>query len=205
MRTKEFLITAEPFNTDILTGMLWNLDITGINEEVNCLKVFSNSVTKKEIEYLLNDMIVNKMLISFNIEENYIEEKNWNAEWENSREIIKATDRIKIKPTFKDYTPNENEIVITLDPKMSFGTGDHQTTKLILNLLEKYVLKDMKVLDVGTGTGILAIASVKLGAKKVIAHDIDNWCYENGIENSELNSTIDSIDFRICKINEIKE
>ncbi len=161
---KEFIVTAEPFIPDILSGVLWNLKINGISEEVNCLKVFSDSVSKNDIELILNDLLNNKMLFSFSVEENFIEDKNWNAEWEKSRDVIRVTDRIIIKPTFKEYIAKENEIVLTLDPKMSFGTGEHQTTKMMLQLEEKYIKDGMKVLDIGTGTGILAIAAIKLGA-----------------------------------------
>lgn len=202
---KEFIITAEPFIPDILSGVLWDLNINGLTEEVNCLKVFSESVSKSDIELLLNDLMKNKMLLNFNVEENFIEEKNWNEEWEKSRDIIRVSDKIIIKPTFKDYNAAENEIILTIDPKMSFGTGEHQTTKMMLRFEEKYVQNGMKVLDVGTGTGILAIAAIKLGAEKVIAHDIDEWCYENCNENSELNGTHHQIDFRICTIDKIAE
>lgn len=202
---KEFIVTAEPFIPDILSGVLWNLKINGISEEVNCLKVFSNSVSKKDIELILNDLLNNKMLFSFYVEENFIEDKNWNAEWEKSRDVIRITDRIIIKPTFKEYIAKENEIVLTLDPKMSFGTGEHQTTKMMLQLEEKYIKDGMKVLDIGTGTGILAIAAIKLGASYAIANDIDKWCYENSIENSELNNTTEQIDFRICTLDKIEK
>lgn len=202
---KEFLITADPFNSDLITGMLWDIDITGISEEVNCLKVFSATVSKKEIEDELENLVKNKLIRSFSVEENFIEDKNWNEEWEKSRNVIKASDRIVIKPTFREYQAQENEIVLTIDPKMSFGTGEHQTTKLILKLLEKYIKAGMKILDVGTGTGILAIASIKLGAEFAIANDIDEWCYENSVENSELNSTTKNIDFRICTIDQIQD
>ena len=88
---------------------------------------------------------------------------------------------------------------------MSFGTGEHQTTKMMLQLEEKYIKDGMKVLDIGTGTGILAIAAIKLGASFAIANDIDEWCYENSIENSELNNTTEQIDFRICTLDKIEE
>lgn len=205
MLYKEFLITAEPFNPDILSGFLWNLDITGISEEVNCLKIFSDSVTKNEIEVLCNKLVEDKILFSFTVEENFIEERNWNEEWEKSRDIIRITDRIVVKPTFRNYSASENEIVITVDPKMSFGTGEHQTTKLMISLAEKYIKQGMKVLDIGTGTGILAIAAVKLGASNIIAFDVDEWCFENSRENTELNDVKENVKLRICDIKDIDE
>jgi ribosomal protein L11 methyltransferase len=88
---------------------------------------------------------------------------------------------------------------------MSFGTGDHQTTKICLVFLEKYMKPGMKVLDAGSGTAILGIAAAKLGAEKVIAFDIDEWCYENGTDNTNLNDVSEIIDIRKCELKDIVE
>jgi len=204
---KEYIITAEPFNVEILSSILWELNIDGINEEVNCLKVFAQdeNVTVQTIENELLHLKENNLLREFSIQENYIVEKNWNEEWENSREVIHVTDRIVIKPTFKEYTEKPNEIVLTLDPQMSFGTGDHQTTKICLIFVEKYLKPGMKVLDAGSGTAILGIAAAKLGADKVIAFDIDEWCFDNGIENAQLNDVVNKVEIRKCELKDIPE
>lgn len=204
---REFIITTEPFNTEILSSILWELNIDGINEEVNCLKVFAQdeSVTTVAIESELNLLKENKLLREFSVQENFIVEKNWNEEWEKSREVVHVTNRIVIKPTFKDYETKSGEIVLTLDPKMSFGTGDHQTTKICLKFIEKYIKPGMKVLDAGSGTAILGIAAAKLAAEKVIAFDIDDWCFENGIENTQLNNVVDKVEIKKCELKDIEE
>lgn len=204
---REFIITTEPFNAEILSSILWELNIDGINEEVNCLKVFAQdeSVTSESIETELNLLKENKLLREFSVQENFIVEKNWNEEWEKSREVIHVTDKIVIKPTFKEYTSKADEIVLTIDPKMSFGTGDHQTTKICLQFIEKYLKSGMKVLDAGSGTAILGIAAAKLGAEKVTAFDIDDWCYENGIENTQLNSVSDKVEIKKCELKDISD
>lgn len=204
---REFIITTEPFNAEILSSILWELNIDGINEEVNCLKVFAQdeSVTTDAIESELNLLKENKLLREFSVQENFIVEKNWNEEWEKSREVVYVTEKIVIKPTFKDYEPKSGEIVLTLDPKMSFGTGDHQTTKICLKFIEKYIKPGMKVLDAGSGTAILGIAAAKLDAGKVIAFDIDDWCYENGIENTQLNNVVDKVEIKKCELKDIEE
>lgn len=204
---REFIITTEPFNAEILSSILWELNIDGINEEVNCLKVFAKdeSVTTDAIESELNLLKENKLLREFSVQENFIVEKNWNEEWEKSREVVHVTNKIVIKPTFKDYEPNSSEIVLTLDPKMSFGTGDHQTTKICLMFIEKYIKPGMKILDAGSGTAILGIAAAKLDAGKVIAFDIDDWCYENGIENTQLNNVVDKVEIKKCELKDIEE
>jgi ribosomal protein L11 methyltransferase len=204
---KEYIITAEPFNVEILSSILWELNIDGINEEVNCLKVFAQDelVTIQSIENELHHLKENKLLREFSVQENFIVEKNWNEEWEKSREVVRVSERIIIKPSFKEYAAKENEIVLTLDPKMSFGTGDHQTTKICLLFIEKYLKPGMKVLDAGSGTAILGIAAAKLGAENVIAFDIDEWCYDNGIENTKLNDVSDKVEIRKCELSEIEE
>jgi len=204
---KEFIITAEPFNVEILSSILWELNIDGISEEVNCLKVFAQdeSVTVQLIEYELLQLKENSLLREFSIQENFIVEKNWNEEWEKSREVVHVTDKIVIKPTFKEYTAKPAEIVLILDPKMSFGTGDHQTTKICLKFIEKYIKPGMKGLDAGSGTAILGIAAAKLGADKVIAFDIDERCFEKGIENTQLNDVVNKVEIRKCELKEILE
>ncbi len=204
---KEYIITAEPFNTEILSSILWELNIDGINEEVNCLKVFAQdeSVSIQSIEDELKHLQENKLLREFSVQENFIIERNWNEEWENSREVVHVSDKIVIKPTFKEYEAKPEELVLTLDPKMSFGTGDHQTTKICLIFIEKYLKPGMKVLDAGSGTAILGIAAAKLGAENVIAFDIDEWCFDNGIENTQLNDVANKVEIRKCELKDILE
>ncbi len=205
---KEFLITAEPFNPEILSSILWQLDITGVNEEVNCLKIFTgenSTLTVDEIKFQLEKLVTNRLLFNFNVEENVLQDKNWNEEWEKSVNVIEVSEKIVIKPTFREYETKPGQIIIIIDPKMSFGTGEHQTTKLVLLLLEKYCKPEAKVLDVGTGTGVLAIAALKLGAASAVAIDNDEWCYSNGKENCELNEIGNEMDVRLSEIKDVNE
>ena len=205
---KEFTITAEPFNSELISGLMWEFDITGVNEEVNCLKIFAaeeSKVTIEDIKLLLQRLVDEKMLFKFSIEEYYVEDKNWNEEWEKSVNVIEVSDKLVIKPSFRDYTAKPGQIIITIDPKMSFGTGEHQTTKLVMQLLEKHVKKGMKILDVGSGTGVLSIAAVKLGASSAVAVDNDEWCFGNAKENCEVNSAAAQIEVRLGEINDIQE
>lgn len=204
---KEFLITAEPLNVEIISSLLWTLNIEGISEEINCIKVFTHdeNINEESIRSLLNELKKNNLIKNFEIQENIFYEKNWNEEWEKSREVIRVTDKIVIRPSFKEYTPNKNEILITLDPKMSFGTGEHATTKICIKFLEKYLQPEFKVLDVGSGTAILSIVAAKLGASQVIAFDIDEWSLMNGMENIKLNQVENIVDVRMCELKDIVE
>ncbi len=103
---KEFLITAEPFNAELLSSILWELDITGINEDVNCLRVFADmesSLKTESINLQLAKLQSENLLRDFRVEESVLEEKNWNEEWEKSLNVIQVSDRIVIKPSSKSY------------------------------------------------------------------------------------------------------
>jgi len=191
-----FKISSNPFLPDILSGLLWELDITGVTENDDIVTAFAaedSPVNEEMINGLLNKLVAQKIIEEFSITREILEEKNWNELWEKSREVIRISERIVIKPTFKQYESKEDEIVITLDPKMSFGTGEHESTKLALRLIEKYVKGNEKVLDVGSGTGILSIAAIKMGAAHAVAVDNDSWCYQNCTENCALNDVVGKI------------
>jgi ribosomal protein L11 methyltransferase len=203
-----YKITCQPFNPELITGVLWNFNLLGLIEEENQIKIFvteDSEISEEMIKAKLNNMKKEKLIESFNIHKELLENKNWNELWEKSREVIRISEKIIIKPSFKDYTSKEGEIVITIDPKMSFGTGEHQTTKLVLKLMERYIQHGMKVLDVGSGTGILSIAAVKLGASSAIAIDTDEVCYENCRENCELNGESNSVKILTTEIQNIPE
>jgi len=118
---------------------------------------------------------------------NKIAKQNWNEEWESNYQPIEVGNDILVRATFHKPDPKfKHEIIIT--PKMSFGTGHHETTHQMLALQLDVDFKDKAVLDVGSGTGILAIMAAKLGANYVAATDIDEWCIENSKENFELNN-----------------
>ncbi len=116
-----------------------------------------------------------------------IQKQNWNEEWEKNFEPIEINDQIIVRSTFHQAQPKyKYEIIIT--PKMSFGTGHHETTAQVMDLQLSLDHQQKKVLDVGTGTGILAILAEKLGATYIRAFDIDEWSVENTIENTALNT-----------------
>lgn len=122
--------------------------------------------------------------IRFSIEE--IEQVNWNEAWETNFEPIDVDGKCHIRAPFHPATGTEFELVI--EPKMSFGTGHHETTYLMIKLLLEENLKGKTVLDMGSGTAVLAILAEKKGAVSIDAIDIDSWCYENGIENVQRNN-----------------
>ena len=122
--------------------------------------------------------------ISHTIEE--IEQVNWNEEWEKNFEPIDVNGKCHVRAPFHPKTYAEFDIVI--EPKMSFGTGHHETTHMMIQHLLETNVSNLKTLDMGCGTAILAILAEMKGAKPIDAIDIDNWCYLNSIENAERNN-----------------
>jgi ribosomal protein L11 methyltransferase len=117
-----------------------------------------------------------------------VDEDDWANAWKQYFKPLRVSDRLTIKPTWEDYEPaSEEEKIIELDPGMAFGTGTHPTTSLCLRTLESVIKGGEEVIDVGTGSGILAIGAVKLGAKHVLALDLDPVAVSSARENTRLN------------------
>jgi len=116
---------------------------------------------------------------------NEIEQTNWNAEWENNFKPIVVDDLVTIRAPFHDKPDTKYDLII--EPKMSFGTGHHETTHMMIQHILKNDFKGKSVLDMGCGTGVLAILAEKVGAISLDAIDIDNWCYINSLENVDRN------------------
>jgi len=137
-------------------------------------------------EILSDIQILNSNEFKFKIKEEVIEQTNWNSEWEKNFNPIQVDDLVSIRAPFHKNPNLKFDIVI--EPKMSFGTGHHETTHMMVQHLLNLDLTNKTVLDMGCGTGILAIFSEMKGAKPIDAIDIDNWCYLNSIENVERNN-----------------
>ncbi len=115
---------------------------------------------------------------------------DWNAEWESSIEPLQITDELVIAPSWRieEMGENRSKHLIVIDPKMSFGTGHHETTRLCLKMLESVDCFDKNILDLGSGTGILAMYGMMRGAKHAVAIDTDEWAFNNAKENCERNN-----------------
>jgi ribosomal protein L11 methyltransferase len=130
------------------------------------------------------------------LEEALIDEEDWAESWKQYFKPIRVSERLTIRPTWEPYEPGPGELVIDLDPGMAFGTGTHATTALCLRALDRVVRGGEDVIDVGTGSGILAIGAVKLGARGVLALDLDPVAVSSAKANAELNGLKDRIDVR---------
>lgn len=176
---------GEDFHRDILTAELAELGFDTFEETENGFKAFIPAASFQENAIrLLLEQYADQFTFEYQIGE--IEQQNWNAVWESNFEPLEIAGKIHVRATFHEAKPDfPYEIVI--DPKMAFGTGHHQTTSLVMAMMLEEDFKAKKVLDMGCGTGILAILAEKLGASELDAIDYDPLCYESTLENTALN------------------
>lgn len=172
---------------DILTARLADLGFESfVDTEEGFEAYIPREHYKKEEVLSLQEFDHAEWEISF--EEKDFEDQNWNATWEASFHPIDVGDFVRVRAPFHDVKEGfKHEVLI--QPQMSFGTGHHQTTFLIMKNMESINFEKAKVLDMGCGTGILAILAEKLGASSIDAIDIDHWSFENTKENIELNQS----------------
>lgn len=138
-------------------------------------------------EHILKDIqILNSKEFVISFQFNEIEQVNWNSEWERNFHPIVVDDLCTVRAPFHESFNTTYDIII--EPKMSFGTGHHETTHMMIQHILKNDFQNKSVLDMGCGTGVLAILAEMKGAKPIDAIDIDNWCYVNSLENVERNS-----------------
>ena len=189
----ELIITlqsAEDFHKDLLINALSEIGYDTFEDTYQGFKAYipESDLNLEQLDEIARSYVD---LFSFSYILNTIPHQNWNELWESNFNPIQVGGKCYVRATFHEAHPEfEHEIVI--DPKMAFGTGHHQTTALMMEFMLEHDFKGTTVLDMGCGTGILAILAAKLGAKEVLAIDYDEICYESTLENSELNK-IDTI------------
>lgn len=137
------------------------------------------------------------------IEEGILAKVNWNEAWEKNYDPISVKDKVYVRATFHPSGAKDHTHEIVINPKMSFGTGHHATTYLMLEWQNEITHKGKRIMDAGSGTGILAIMAMKLGGDSVTAFDVDEWSVENGKENFEINGFPD-LDMQTGDIRSVK-
>ncbi|CAA6817660.1 MAG: Ribosomal protein L11 methyltransferase (EC [uncultured Aureispira sp.] len=182
--------TKDSALSDILIAQLGKYEFNGFVEEEECLVAYiSEADCSSELEADLMDLTAKYHLI---IKRSILEDQNWNAKWESDYEPVLVDDFCAVRATFHaPITDVEHEIIVT--PKMSFGTGHHATTYMMMKQMQGLSFEGQTVFDYGCGTGVLAILAQKLGAKESDGIDIDSWAYENTLENVEINNCADTI------------
>lgn len=188
---KVTLIPNTEINRDILSALLAEIGFESFIESDKGLDAFISEqlYSEEKVSYILENLPLQNTNIKYHIE--FVKSQNWNEEWEkNFFQPIVIDNQVVIHSSFhKDIPTLPYDIII--DPKMAFGTGHHSTTSLMVSYLIELNLLNKSFLDMGCGTAVLAILAKMKGATPVTAIDIDQWAYENSLENIRLNNTSD--------------
>ncbi len=168
--------------SSLFIASLTELGFDGFLEEAICLKAYipHSTLNQSEFESWCKESQVQA-------QQNLIMPNNWNQQWESNFQPVKVGNFAVVRASFHNPV-NEAEYDIVINPKMSFGTGHHATTYMMIDQMRKIDFLKKRVLDFGTGTGVLAILSKKMGASYVSAIDNDTWSIENATENIQLNN-----------------
>ncbi|RLD71254.1 MAG: 50S ribosomal protein L11 methyltransferase [Bacteroidetes bacterium] len=194
----EFVIPARSWSNtekEILYALMAQIGFEGFVEGDNDIQAFIDEETYDA--EALNQLI--DQLAGVNIKVQYrfhrTEDQNWNEEWEKKFEPVVIDERVLIRAPFHDSS-NDLEYTLVIEPKMSFGTGHHHTTKLMIREMGNLPLEGKRILDMGCGTGVLGIYACMHGAGRVLGVDNDQWAYENALENIKRNG-ITNMDVRL--------
>ena len=180
------LVDAADFQQDLLINELADIGFDTFEEAEFGFKAFiAESVFDKQL--LDTKLAAYREQFNFSYEFNLIPQQNWNEVWESNFEPIQIRNKVWVRATFHQPKP-EFPFEIVIDPKMAFGTGHHETTSMMMESMLDTDFKGKKVLDMGCGTGILAILAEKLGATDIVAVDNDLACYDSTLENARLNN-----------------
>lgn len=155
---------------------------SSLTDSVDQIKENINSLLVHDIDIGLNQITLTE-----------VNEDDWANAWKKYYKPVRISEKITIVPSWEEYNPSEQELIIELDPGMAFGTGTHPTTTLCIQAIEKYMTEGDHVIDVGTGSGVLSIAAAKLGAESVDAYDLDDVAVQSAIANVQLNHVEDTV------------
>lgn len=188
MNYKELTFTVsatEDYNRDLLINSLSAIGFDTFEETETGFKAYIpiSDFNQQNLDEALGEY---REMFSFQYEEKLIPYQNWNEVWESNFEPLEISNQCYVRATFHQPRP-EFRYEIVIDPKMAFGTGHHQTTDMMMQWMLEGEFAGKTVLDMGCGTGILAILASKLGASEIVAIDYDPLCFESTLENSRLN------------------
>ena len=185
----ELSITVTPRDpwTEILTVELAELGFDSFVETEEGVLAYG-AVSNVNMDTIVSETLIANKSDEYKIDftEKVIPHQNWNAVWESDFHPVEVKDYLTIVAPFHSKEDKKG-MIIEIQPQMSFGTGHHQTTWLMANALFELESMPRNILDMGSGTGVLAIIAEKLGAKEILAIDIEDWSVENAIENAERN------------------
>ena len=171
---------------EILIAELSQLGFDSFQEHENGISAYVDSKISSEID-LKDIQIFNTEEFKISFEINSVEKQNWNIKWESNFDPIYVDNICCVRAPFHPKSDYKYDLVI--EPKMSFGTGHHETTSMMISFILANEFTNSSVCDIGSGTGVLAILAEQRGANRIDAIDIDNWCYLNSLENIKRNNS----------------
>ncbi|MEN8156546.1 MAG: 50S ribosomal protein L11 methyltransferase [Bacteroidota bacterium] len=187
----EFEIPIRSWSSNEREILLARLSVIGFEGFVENKSLIQAYISKEEyssesLNQLVDDLSGEGMQVQYRFHE--IADQNWNEAWEKKFDPVIIKEKVLIRAPFHD-SGKDLPCTLIIEPKMSFGTGHHHTTKLMIEAMMEQSLKGKRVLDMGCGTGVLGIYACRLGAERVLGVDNDQWAYENALENVERNGT----------------
>ncbi|RMF59592.1 MAG: 50S ribosomal protein L11 methyltransferase [Calditrichaeota bacterium] len=191
---------------DLFSGILFRNGCLGVVElsDDEWQAFFPGDWSSEHVQYLKQEVM--KSIPNFPWNEVQLEknpEQDWNAGWKKYFVPIEVTKDIWVRPPWEKLPPQATGIELIIDPQMAFGTGHHETTRLMIQAMQQMTLKDASVLDLGCGSGILSLLAKKLGAREVVGVDIDPDAIANALHNQELNQ-VSGIEFLVGDISTVQ-
>ena len=185
----EFVIPARSWSSnekEILYALMAQIGFEGFVEGDDDIQAYidEESYVAEELNQLIDELAVVNIKVQYRFHR--AEDQNWNEEWEKKFDPVIIDERVLIRAPFHDSS-GDLECTLVIEPKMSFGTGHHHTTKLMIREMGNHLLEGKRILDMGCGTGVLGIYACKKGAARVLGVDNDQWAYENALENIKRN------------------
>ena len=182
----EFNVEPVVLGSEILIAQLSQLGFDSFQEHENGISAYVDSKILSEID-VKEIQILNTKEFKISFEINSVEKQNWNIKWESNFEPIYVDNICCVRAPFHPKSDYKYDLII--EPKMSFGTGHHETTSMMISFILANEFTNSSVCDIGSGTGVLAILAEQRGANRIDAIDIDNWCYLNSLENIDRNNS----------------
>jgi len=196
-------------SADSIANFLFELGSSGLEEQDGCVKgYFEAKVPFESISISLERYLNNLRELGFSIGKPQFEQvpfKDWNFEYRSYFHPVQITSRIMVKPPWIERERSSDQAVIDIFPGLAFGTGTHETTQLCLMFLDKVLKPRETILDIGTGSGVLSIGAIKLGASHAVAVDVDSNALANAYENVVLNGVQSQIELRKGSIDVVFE
>lgn len=196
----EFTIVCTDEVKELLIAELAEIGYDGFVDHDNGFSAFIPQSDFNALQY--NDILLKYGINPNDVPHSVIEPQNWNAQWEANYEPIIVADKLLVRAPFHQLE-EDYEHTITIQPKNTFGTGHHETTQLVLELMLSIDFSHKHIFDYGCGTGVLGLMALKLGAADVVGNDIDPWCVDNIDENKHLNN-LTAFDFRLGNLAVLK-